>query len=264
MLVAHRGMSSHAPENTIAAAKTAIEAGADIVECDVHLTKDGRAVVMHDLSLQRTTNSRAMVSDLDSHELAKLDAGSWFHPAFSDQRVPMLTDLIRLVNKRAKLLIEIKPSRIEFKPSRAGGLVKLHVYGGLAECVLADVKAANAESWCIVQSFAPAYLQTLKSLQTQMELQLLVMPQEIICGWGAVDRPELRALVKSMNLWHYRCTEAMVRGLHERGFKVLAWTVDDAATMRKCLQNGVDGLITNSIETAKLVLAEAHGARLFA
>lgn len=107
-IVAHRGASGHAPENTMVAFERALALRADALECDVHPTKDGQLVVMHDFMLNRTTNGSGLIMQHTLAEIQQLDAGSWFAPGFRDARVPILAELLAWAKGRTNLVIEIK------------------------------------------------------------------------------------------------------------------------------------------------------------
>ncbi|HKX16797.1 MAG TPA: glycerophosphodiester phosphodiesterase family protein, partial [bacterium] len=106
--VAHRGASREAPENTLAAFHLALDAGAAAIECDVQRTRDGRLVVIHDQTVDRTTDGRGAVGGLAFEDLRRLDAGRWFGPGFAGERVPSLDEVLALVRGRAFVLLEIK------------------------------------------------------------------------------------------------------------------------------------------------------------
>lgn len=110
-VAAHRGLSAAAPENTLAAFRLALEAGVDMLELDVHLTRDHRVAVIHDRTLQRTTTGNGPVRAYTSAEIAALDAGSWFDPRFSAEGVPLLEDVIALAAGRCWLNVELKSHR---------------------------------------------------------------------------------------------------------------------------------------------------------
>ena len=107
-VIAHRGASGMAPENTIAAVKAAIDLNVDIVEIDVHMSTDGEIFAFHDDSLERTTNGRGKIKNKDSHYLKQLDAGSWFDEKFRDEKIPTLSEILSLDFKESKLIIEVK------------------------------------------------------------------------------------------------------------------------------------------------------------
>ena len=109
IVLAHRGYSAKAPENTMAAFELALAVGADGIELDVHMTRDGEIVVIHDDTLDRTTNGKGPVSDQTMAELRELDAGSWFSPEFAGERIPTLKLVLELIKDKDVLLnIEIK------------------------------------------------------------------------------------------------------------------------------------------------------------
>ena len=108
--MAHRGASGLAPENTISALELAIQYGAEYAEIDVHLTRDEVVVLLHDESLNRTTNGSGKIWKYDWEYIIKLDAGSWFHSKFASERIPSLSEVINRIRNRLKLNIEIKLS----------------------------------------------------------------------------------------------------------------------------------------------------------
>jgi glycerophosphoryl diester phosphodiesterase len=118
-IIAHRGASGSAPENTLAAIELAIANKADMIEIDIHQTKDGKLVVIHDDKLDRTTTGKGKINELTLEEIKKHDAGSWFNTSFSNEKVPELKEVLELINGKCKLLIEIKG-----KPSDYSGLEK--------------------------------------------------------------------------------------------------------------------------------------------
>lgn len=113
-IIAHRGASGYAPENTIAAFDLAVKMNADMIELDVQLTKDRQIVVIHDDRVDRTTNGSGFVKDFTLEELQKLDAGSWYGPAFQGERIPTLEAVLKRYHKKIGLLIELKghPSQV--------------------------------------------------------------------------------------------------------------------------------------------------------
>ena len=112
-VIAHRGFSGAAPENTLAAVRAAIEVGADMVEIDVTLTSDGHIVVIHDETLDRTTTGSGRVSDFTLTELQRLDAGGWFAPRFAGERIPTLDQVLDEIEGRILLNVEIKSEAVE-------------------------------------------------------------------------------------------------------------------------------------------------------
>jgi glycerophosphoryl diester phosphodiesterase len=186
ILVAHRGASAYAPEHTLAAYRLALEQGADFVEQDLQISKDGVLVCLHDLTLERTTNVEEVfpdrakldaggrkawqVSDFTLEELKRLDAGSWFKPQFKDERIPTFQEAIDLVKGKAGLYPETKDP--EIYGSRGFDMEAL-VLAQLAKNGL-DVPGGSPKSPVIIQSFSPESLQKMKKAGTSVPLVLLV------------------------------------------------------------------------------------------
>lgn len=230
LVIAHRGWSGHGAqhgENTLPAFAAAIEAGADAVECDVHLSADGEVVVIHDESVNRTTDSTGRVDALTVAQLGALDAGG-------GAPVPTLASLLELIAGRCTLLLELKTRET----------AKATLHEGLARKVGALIATHTAEPWVIVQSFDARYLHELRPLSPMLRLGLLVYPWRLVWDYSVL---ESNASVAPMcvNPSHLRCTRSLVSGLHARGVKVFCWTVDSEAAMDKAMRAGVDGVITN-------------------
>lgn len=183
--VAHRGASAYAPEHTLAAYRLALEQGADYVEQDLQITKDGVLVCLHDLTLERTTNIKEVfpergrrdgarttwpVSDFTLAEIRRLDAGSWFDPKFSGERVPTWQEAIDLVRGKAGLFPETKGP--EVYGSRGFDMEDL-VLKHLAKNGL-DRPGADPKTPVIIQSFSPDSLQKMRGMGTKLTLVLLI------------------------------------------------------------------------------------------
>jgi glycerophosphoryl diester phosphodiesterase len=122
--VGHRGAKGHAPENTFASFDLAVQMGVHAVETDVHLSKDGEIVIIHDHTVDRTTNGHGFVKDLTVEELRRLDAGAWFDARFAGERIPTLAELLAWAHDRVSLAIEIKNGPIYY-PGIAGKVIRL-------------------------------------------------------------------------------------------------------------------------------------------
>ncbi len=237
--IAHRGASAHAPENTLAAVRAAIDLGCDLVEVDVRRTRDGVLVVMHDVEVTRTTDAtRALpgrapwrVGDLDFGELMRLDAGSWFSPAYAGERVPALSQVIDLLaDSDTGLLLEVK------EPGR---------YPGIARDLAAELRArtdyvesAAAAGRLVVQSFDHDVMRAFADLEPRIPIGLL----------GHPPQRRLRALAEwadFVNPRHRRATAAYVDAIHAEGMQCLVWTPDSVADIHRALSLDVDGVITN-------------------
>ncbi|NUS30871.1 MAG: glycerophosphodiester phosphodiesterase [Streptomyces sp.] len=249
-VIAHRGASAYAPENTLAAVDTAARLGIHWVENDVQRTKDGKLVVIHDDSLQRTTDveqvfpSRApwKVKDFTAAEIARLDAGSWFGPSYAGTRVPTLEQYVHRVDRNhQKLLLEIKNPTL---------------YPGIEQQTL---KVLSNEGWLdsghlasrlIVQSFSADSVRTVHQLKPGVKTGLLGTP-------SAADLPALARFTDQINPSHTTITTGYVAtvhafdGAHGKPLEVFAWTVNSAETARQVAGYGVDGLISNKPDVVR-------------
>lgn len=237
--VAHRGASARAPENTLAAIRTAIDLGADMVELDVQRSKDGVPVLMHDTTLARTTNVRRVfprrgpwrVADFTYAELMRLDAGSWKAPEFAGERVATLHDAIEMIRRSgAGLLLEVKAPEL---------------YPGVIRDIVATMAAipgyldsATAAGRLVVQSFNFA---AMKEHKTQAE----GVPVGLLGSPDVANLPVLATWADQVNPSHLAADRSYVDQVHERGMACLVWTVNGGPAMRRALRMGVDGVITN-------------------
>ncbi|MFE1195265.1 glycerophosphodiester phosphodiesterase [Streptomyces olivaceoviridis] len=252
VVIAHRGASTYAPENTLAAVDKAAELGFSWVENDVQRTKDGELVVLHDDTLRRTTDVEEVfpdrapwkVRDFTAAEIARLDAGSWFSPAYAGARVPTLKEYMRRIeHNHEKLLLEIKNPEL---------------YPGIEQQTL---KLLDNEGWLdgghlgrlIVQSFSADSVRTVHELKPT-----------VITGYlGTPTVAELHRFTRFTDLINpsygslsqgYVASVHALAGPHGRSLELLAWTVDDAATAREVAGYGVDGIITNKPDVVRAAL----------
>ncbi|MER0246587.1 glycerophosphodiester phosphodiesterase family protein [Streptomyces sp. HSW2009] len=242
--VAHRGASAYAPENTLAAVDAAAKLKIDWVENDVQRTKDGKLIVIHDTTLNRTTNVEEVfpgrapwkVSDFTLKEIQRLDAGSWFNPKFTGERVPTLKQYMdRVSRNHQKLLLEFKAPELYPNIERET-LNELRHQGWL--------NRQHVKHRLIIQSFNADSVKTTHELRPDVKTGFLGTPavadlpkfakfaDQINPHFGSVD-PEYVAAVKA------------VRGAHGKPLEVYTWTVDDAAVAVKVAKAGVTGIITN-------------------
>ena len=229
----HRGYSSRAPENTMAAFEAALEDGSPRIELDVQMTADGVAVVTHDTSLRRCTGCNANIYDLPYAQVQQLDAGRWFHRQFAGAYIPTLEEVLALCKGKAELNIEIKPST--FTPTLEAETVRLiHAYDYGADCV---VTSQSYETLCKVKELDP-------DITTGYILAL---------GVGTYyDLPAADFFsVESTFI-----TSGMVQQIHLRGKTVSAWTVNRAEDARALLSLGVDDVITDKPEMVQDLLNE--------
>lgn len=250
--IAHRGSSFEMPENTLAAFQEAIDDKADLVEIDVQRSADGVLVVMHDTDLRRTTNVEEVYPDRTSYlvkdftyaELQLLDAGSWKGAEFVGEPIPTLEEVIDLV-----------------RPSRSGLLVEIkapHLYPGIAQD-LVDVLAAEpgylqsavANERLVVQSFDWGFMREFDTLLPQVPAGLLGTPT-------VAQLPELSTWAEQVNPHYSSVTADYVGAVHEWGMDLNTWTVDDPTVMRRMIDLGVDGIITNKPDVLDVVVGDAR------
>ena len=238
-VVAHRGASVLAPENTLVAFRRAIALGASAVEIDVQRTRDGALVVLHDATLSRTTDAEFRlpgrgpwrVADLTYDEVATLDAGSWHDRAYAGERVPLLGEVLALLHGTGTgLLLEVK------SPASAPGIeADLHAELRSAPRYLAD---ALWEQRLVVQSFDHDSMRRFKEQSPDVPVGLL----------GAPPRrrlPELATWADQVNPRHRSLRASYVDAVHDAGLACQVWTVDRATDMLRAAALGVDGVITN-------------------
>jgi glycerophosphoryl diester phosphodiesterase len=221
LIIAHRGASGEFPENTLAAFAAAIEAGAQMWELDVQLTADGVAVVIHDETVDRTTDGRSKVASMSLAEIQRLDAGRKFGAAFAGARVPTLQEVLTLANGRCALNVELKGAGVEREVCRL-----LRAHGAMADTI---VSSFDWDSLAAAREIEPALgLGVLADKRTDAMLEVAL---------------RLRAV--SVNPRYDMVRPAMVERAHAAGLKVLVWTIDKAARMRQMIAMGVDGIMTN-------------------
>lgn len=242
MIIAHRGASGVAPENTTASIEAAIDGGADVVEIDVQRTRDGRLVNFHDCTLDRTTDiavrrageTGLSVSDLDLVELQQLDVGSWFGPTHATARILTLQEVVAQARGRVGLLVEISPC-----PHYVGtGLPDQIVTELQAEPGYVDETLEQDQLW--VQSFNPDDGRRVRELLPTVPIGLLTRerptPEEIAgaAGWADQINPPCETV-----------DDELVESVHRAGLALNCWTVNEVADADRLIALGVDGLITD-------------------
>ena len=243
-VVAHRGSSDDAPEHTLHAYKRALAEGADALECDVRLTKDGHLVCVHDRRIDRTSNGRGILSTLELAELNELDWGSWRDtwedfedPEMPDRDKSQILTLRRLleavadVDRRVEVAIETK------HPTRYAGLVERRLVALLDEFGL-----AGARSPVRVMSFSQLSLRRLRYLAP--DLRSVMLFERVPLRFRDGSLPEGVA-VAGPSIEIVRSHPRYVERAHRHGHPVHVWTVDDAADIALCRDLGVEAIITN-------------------
>jgi glycerophosphoryl diester phosphodiesterase len=239
LLIGHRGYPKRYPENTLAAFEGAMQAGCDMIELDVTLTRDRKVVVIHDDTLDRTTTGKGLLRAHTLDEIKAFDAGSWFDARFAAERVPELSEVLALTAGRCLLNIEIKESAFEAHyPADA-----------IEHQVVKLVKASGAMDRVLISSFDPRILERVAALNAPPAVAY-------ITDHGADPRVlEMLRALKAFS-WHPRfkvLTREQVDLLHAAGLKVFPWTINTRAEAEKLLALGVDGLICNELRVMRPV-----------
>jgi len=212
--ISHRGANAYEPENTLRAIKRALGYAVDMVEVDVRETKDGQIVVIHDETLERTTNGRGYVHQMSFSELRKLDAGK-------GERIPTLQEVIDLVKGRVGLVVELKDPRTTDKVAK----------------ILAE---NNFVDQTLVTSFIHSAVKRIKELNLQLKTGVIFRSAPIKPSQLALD-----ANANALFPYHKYVTIRMVEDAHSNQLTVNVWTVDTREEIENCVRMGVDGVVTN-------------------
>ncbi len=229
-IMAHRGASNAAPENTMVAIQRAIREGADWVEIDVQETADGNVVVFHDSDFMKVAGVDLKVWDATLDDLAGLDIGGWFAPEFQDQRVPTLAEVLDVCKGKVGVNIELK------------------YYGHdeqLEERVAQIVDSRDMAAEILLMSLKMDGVKKMKSLRPDWQVGLLMSVSA-----GNLNKLEADFLAVNASF----ATRSLVRSAHHAEKEIYVWTVNDAPTMSRMIGLGVDGLITDKPELLRSVL----------
>jgi glycerophosphoryl diester phosphodiesterase len=241
LVIAHRGLSALAPENTFSAFAKAIEVGSDMIELDIHFSKDREVVVIHDEKLGRTTTGRGNIGDYNLRELKRLDAGSWFGANFSREPIPTLKELLRMARGKVLVNIEVKKARSSPFPITE-----------LSAQALAVVQQAGMEEQVIFSSFHAPALEVIQERKSPVRVALLFHR-----SWKSVSEITRGRRYAALNLQARHLTKEKIASIHEEGMKVNVYTVDGEERMREYIRWQVDGIITNHADRLIRILREA-------
>ena len=233
--IAHRGASGRglAPENTLAAFEKALSIGVDMLEIDVRVTGDGQLIVLHDPSLDRTTDREGIVREMILEEIRQADAGD-------GERVPILREVFDLARHRAPILLEIKSDFI-------------------AELVVQAIAEAEFSEQVVVQSFNPQTVERVKRLAPHLPSSLLIGELPTTPSRFRARRLVSQVLeigANTLSIWHATLTPSLIEEMRKRGIAVWAWTVDEEIAMRDLAMMGVQGLVTNYPDVLNNVLED--------
>lgn len=227
LIIAHRGASGYAPENTIPAFEKALEMGAEGIELDVHMTADGEIVVIHDHTIDRTSDGKGTIRDLTLEDMRRFDFGSWFSEEYKGTTIPTLKDVLEILKDWDGLLnIEIKSGPI--------------LYQGLEEKLVHMVKEYDFVDKVIFSSFNHYSLRDIKTIDPSMKIGLLY--------WEGLVEPHIYAQrlgAEALHPHYNNIIPEVVEGCKKSEIMLNPYTIDDEQEMARIMKAGVDGLITD-------------------
>jgi len=225
LVIAHRGASGNAPENTMAAFRKAVALGATFIETDLQLSRDARFVAIHDATLNRTTNGQGAVHDMTLAELRKLDAGSWFGSEFAGERIPTLEEILEFSKKNDVVFyLELKP---------AGS------WGG-EHALIGALRESREIPRAVVISFDASIVLSLRKIAAPLMTALLYD--------GHVEKPIQTALdigAPQLAVRGDLVSPALLAEARKKDLQVVCWTVNHPAHMRMLIAAGVDGIMSD-------------------
>jgi glycerophosphoryl diester phosphodiesterase len=246
VIFAHRGSSAHAPENTLAAFELAVQQEAGAIELDVKLCASGEPVVIHDMTVDRTTNGSGTVKHISLCQLKELDAGSHFHASFSNEKIPTLDEVFESIGR--KIYINVELTNLNALTDR------------LPEEVARCIQKHRLEQQVLISSFNPIALRRFHALIPQIPIGLLSLPST-----GSINlRPALQHLVHHDALHPHLgdASQQLIDRAHQRGKRVHLYTVNDPGDMRRLYSLGADGIFTDDPVLALQVrMAFLHESR---
>jgi glycerophosphoryl diester phosphodiesterase len=224
-IIAHRGASGSAPENTLAAFERAVQLGAQFIETDLHLTRDARFVAIHDKVLERTTNGKGAVRDYTLAELRELDAGMWYDRQFMGQKIPTLEEVLAFAREHDVVFY------LEIKYDSAWGM---------HHALVAALSGAGNAARTVVISFDPGTVDALRKLDPSIMTGLLVEGANRDFVRAALEVGARQVCPRSDLV-----TGDLVAQAHRSDMHVVTWTVNDVAKMNSAIGAGVDGIMTD-------------------
>ncbi|MDZ7658407.1 glycerophosphodiester phosphodiesterase [Fodinibius sp.] len=245
VIIAHRGASAYYPENTMIAFKKAVKMGAEMIELDIMMSKDGVPIVFHDAKLNKHTNGNSYVKYYTLEDLKKLDAGSWFDAEFSDQKIPTLEEVLKFASENIALNIEIKTEAVSNE-----------IKNGIEEKALQLVKKYGMEKHVLFSSFNYRAIRHLKKLDPNIPAALLYEKKQS-------NRLLPHQLVEKYNVDAFNCSYRQLKrkwmaDLDKHDIPTFIYTVDSKKRMQKLIAGGVTGIFTNKPDLLKSVVQSYH------
>tara|TARA_R110000868_G_scaffold1211_2_gene9323 strand:+ start:44545 stop:45384 length:840 start_codon:yes stop_codon:yes gene_type:complete len=241
IVIAHRGASSYAPENTHSAFKLAIEMEAEMIELDISLTKDGIPVVVHDETVDRTTSASGLVSSFTLKELKELETGAWFNEKFIGEPFPTLEEVLTYTKDKIAVNIEVKTEAVTDFP-----------IGGIVEKALKIVNEAGVSDQVIFSSFDYRVMEHLQTLAPEISKAILyeknqskgLLPSELVTKYR----------VDAFNCSHRELSDVWITDLKSHGIPFFIYTVNNESLMKELIKKGVKGIFSDKPDVLKQVV----------
>lgn len=241
VVIAHRGASYYAPENTHSAFKLAIEMRAEMIELDVSLSKDGVPVVIHDETLDRTTGTSGLVSDFTLDELKYLETGSWFSTKYADEPFPTLEEVLKYTKDAIAVNIEIKTEAVTD-----------YAEAGIVEMVLKLIKAAGLEDQVIISSFDYRVMRHLEKLNPEISKAILYEKSQ--SGDKTPSELVKEYKVDAFNCSHRQLSDKWIEDLNSNQVPFFIYTVNEESKMKEIISKGAHGIFSDKPDLLKEVV----------
>lgn len=231
-IVAHRGGAGIGLENTLSCIEKGIACGADMIEIDIHLTKDGHLLVCHDETVDRTTNGKGKIREMNLDEIRKLHVVD-ANKNMTEEHLPTLSEVMELVNGRTKLLVEIKRTK--------------NIYQGIEQKLMDEIEKFHTSSWVVVQSFNDSVLANIHAINPQQRVEKLIICKFpglpfIFDGTFTRFNFEKYSYIASFNIFHLSASRAFIKKIHKQGKEVKIWTLNEP---QRAPDIHVEGIITD-------------------
>ena len=235
-IIGHRGAAGYAPENTLASIQKAIDLNVDMVEIDVQMSKDRVVIVLHDQTLDRTTDGKGKVKEMDFAEISKFNAGTSCKGSPLNEPIPSLEEVIQLVAGKVELLIEVKDGN--------------SIYTDIEKKIVGLIRKYNAGNWCIIQSFRDDVLFRVHQLDNRIRIHKLLVwklnwlpiQYDTKLSWFSFSKYKF---VESFNLYYKKLNIDFVSKVHREGKQVFVWTVNNPKDIKHMKDGDVDGIISD-------------------
>lgn len=227
-VIAHRGASGYAPENTLAAFQKALDTNCDGIEFDVQMTKDGEIIVCHDYSVERTTNGKGYIKNLTLAEIKELDAGSWFDERFKGEKIPTLEEVFKIIPSGILMNIEIKNLALERR--------------NIEQKVVDLILKYNRIDDVIISSFDHLSLKTVREINKDIRVGVLTYSY-ILDTVSYIKKHEFDAY--SIHPSEEFLNQSLVKDAHDNGYKIFSYTVNDGEIAELFENMGVDAIFSN-------------------